>query len=75
MEGEMNWFWMNVPLDAVFFGAWVGIPLWMVLKHPHWGPEPADSVGRKAADPEPVFADRSEQLVGASAAMAGAGRI
>jgi len=37
----MNWLWMNIPLAAVFFTAWAGIPLWMVVKHPDWGPEPA----------------------------------
>jgi hypothetical protein len=39
----MYWFWLNVPLAAACFLAWCGIPLWMVLKHPSWGPEPADS--------------------------------
>lgn len=41
----MNWFWMNVPLAAVFFAAWAGIPLWMVIRHRHWGPEPASPFG------------------------------
>ncbi len=27
----VSWFWMNVPLMLVFFGCWVGIPLWLVL--------------------------------------------
>ncbi len=27
----VNWFWMNIPLMLVFFGCWVGIPLWLVL--------------------------------------------
>jgi hypothetical protein len=27
----VNWFWMNVPLMLVFFGLWVGVPLWLVL--------------------------------------------
>ncbi len=27
----VGWFWMNVPLMLVFFGLWVGIPLWLVL--------------------------------------------
>jgi hypothetical protein len=39
----MSWFWMNMPLAAVFFAAWAGIPLYMVLRHPSWGPQP---VGR-----------------------------
>jgi hypothetical protein len=35
----MNWLWMNVPLMAVFFVAWTGIPLWLSLRHPDTGPE------------------------------------
>jgi hypothetical protein len=41
----MAWLWLNIPLAAVFFGAWSGIPLWMVLRHPSWGPEPGDGHG------------------------------
>ena len=29
----MTWFWLNMPLAAAFFSAWVGIPLWLVFKH------------------------------------------
>jgi hypothetical protein len=41
----MNWFWINIPLAAVFFAAWAGIPLWMVIRHRNWGPEPASPYG------------------------------
>jgi hypothetical protein len=30
----MSWFWLNIPLGAVFFLATAGIPLYMVLKYP-----------------------------------------
>ena len=30
---EMNWFLLNVPPAAAFFGASVGIPLWLTFKH------------------------------------------
>ncbi len=30
----MLWLWLSMPLPVVFFGAWYGIPLWMVLRHP-----------------------------------------
>jgi hypothetical protein len=40
----MSWFWMNMPLALVFFAAWCGIPLYMVLRHPSWGTQPADGV-------------------------------
>jgi hypothetical protein len=26
--------WMNIPLMVLAFGAWVGVPLWLVLRHP-----------------------------------------
>jgi hypothetical protein len=47
----MSWFWMNVPLAAVFFAACCGIPLYMVLTHPTWGPRPADSGEPTAVEP------------------------
>jgi hypothetical protein len=36
----MSWFWLNMPLAAVFFGAWYGIPMWLVFKRPGWGSAP-----------------------------------
>lgn len=65
----MSWIWMNMVLAAVFFTAWCGIPLWMVLRHASWGPEPADTYTSQAARPAPVAAfDGSEELVAATAA-------
>ncbi len=37
----MTWIWMNMPLAALFFGLWVGIPLRMVLRRPDAGPDTA----------------------------------
>jgi hypothetical protein len=34
----VNWFWTNIPLEAIFFGAWVAIPMWLCIKHPDTGP-------------------------------------
>jgi hypothetical protein len=34
----MNWILLNMPLAAAFFAAWVGIPLWLVFKHPDQNP-------------------------------------
>ena len=28
------WLWINVPLMVMFFALWVGIPTWLVLRHP-----------------------------------------
>ena len=39
----MNWFLLNVPLAVTFVGAWVGIPLWMIIKQPDTGPSLADA--------------------------------
>jgi hypothetical protein len=33
----MTWILLNIPLMAAFFGLWVGIPLWMVIKRPDTG--------------------------------------
>jgi hypothetical protein len=72
----MSWFWLNIPLCAAFFAAVVGIPLWMVLRHPNWGPEPADTDRRITAGQKSVQAVRpvhvpdtaeARELVGASA--------
>jgi hypothetical protein len=31
----------NVPLMVLFFALWVGIPAWLVIRHPDTGPQPA----------------------------------
>jgi len=36
----MAWLWLSIPLAAVFFGAWSGVPLQMVLRHPSWARSP-----------------------------------
>jgi hypothetical protein len=25
----MHWFWMNIPLAAMIFAIWTGVPLWL----------------------------------------------
>jgi len=70
----MNWFWLNVPLMAAFFGAWVGIPLWLVFKHPDRGPvaQDATQAGQTVSASGPALteadlglvSDRGEQLLG-----------
>jgi hypothetical protein len=30
----MTWLWVNAPLAVLFIALWVGIPTWLVLKHP-----------------------------------------
>jgi hypothetical protein len=65
----MSWFWMNIPLAVAFFGVWVGVPMWLILKHPDRGPAPvaAPMQARKAALVEPqtaVAPQRASQLAG-----------
>ena len=57
----MSWFWLNMPLAAAFFGAWVGVPLWLVFKHPDRGHErraasgPARGHRAEPAEPQLVL--------------------
>jgi hypothetical protein len=44
----MSWFWLNIPFGVVFFLAIAGIPLWMVIRHPDYGPASAESAGKGA---------------------------
>ena len=37
----MNWLLYNIPLMVLFFALWVGIPAWLVVRHPDSGPQPA----------------------------------
>jgi hypothetical protein len=37
----MTWLWANVPLMVLFVALWVGVPTWLVLKHPDKKPAPA----------------------------------
>ena len=55
-EGEdMSWPWLNIPLMAVFFAAWTGIPIWLSIRHPDTGPvtltasSPADEAATVAS--------------------------
>ena len=36
----MSWFWLNMPLAVAFFAIWVGVPMWLILRHPDRGPAP-----------------------------------
>jgi hypothetical protein len=45
----VSWLWINIPLMVVFGGAVAGIPLWLVLRRPDFGPEPASRPGRVPA--------------------------
>jgi hypothetical protein len=66
----MIWFWLNMPLAAVFFAAWVAIPMWMVFKRPDRGTVPLSPKARtqQAVPAESALESvphRDRQLVGA----------
>jgi hypothetical protein len=65
----MVWFWLNMPLAAAFFAAWVAIPMWLVLKRPDRGtvPPPLQARTQQAVPAELPLESvpyRAEQLVG-----------
>ena len=37
----MTWLLLNVPLMVLFVALWVGVPMWLVLKHPDTMPTAA----------------------------------
>lgn len=45
------WFWINIPLCVVIFSAVVGIPLWMVFRHPDTEEDAAQVSARVRAMP------------------------
>ena len=51
----MIWLLLNVLMAAPFFSVWVGVPLWLVFKHPDRGYEPRVASG-------PVRSHRAEPV-------------
>lgn len=58
--------WMNLPLAVLFFALWVGIPLWMIRRHPDRHPRETRTVPAylRQRPPDWDSAERRE-LVGA----------
>jgi len=36
--------WINIPLMALFFALWVGVPMWMIFKRPDRDPQATRTV-------------------------------
>ena len=51
----MSWFWLNIPLAALFFLAATAIPLWLVIRHPD--AQAAPGSGRPATDAATAMTD------------------
>ena len=61
----MTWFWLNMPLAAVFFAAWVAVPLWLVFKHRGDAAKPVTAQAPAGPAELPVVApQRARELVG-----------
>ena len=39
----MGWIWLNMPLALVFVAFTVGLPLWVIIKHPEGGTSEASA--------------------------------
>jgi hypothetical protein len=62
-EAEVpTWFWLNIPIGTVLFVAMVGIPLWLVIKHPDTGQEMDEAAARRRAA-IPLRADSMAEAV------------
>jgi hypothetical protein len=72
----MHWFWMNIPLGALIFAVWTGVPLWLVLRHPDTGPQrrvpktppaaqPGAPISSQPADAPRQAGRRRQELAGA----------
>ncbi len=55
----MTWLLINLLVAAPFFAIWVGVPLWLVLKHPDQDDHPQAAGG-------PAHSHRVEPLTGNS---------
>jgi hypothetical protein len=44
-DRKMNWLLLNLLLAVPFFAIWVGVPLWLVLKHPDQDHQPQAASG------------------------------
>jgi hypothetical protein len=70
----VSWLWLNIPLMVLFAAAVVGIPLWLVLRRPDFGPETASRPGEVPARVGARYAAasaRSAELAPPAAARAG----
>jgi len=61
----MTWILVNIPLMVAFVALWVGIPVWLVLKHPDAKPTlaAAPAVRNIVRRPEPSYQDAGYRRV------------
>jgi hypothetical protein len=59
--------WINIPLMVLAFGLIVGVPLWMVLRHPDQHPKENRSVPAYLVPRQPVARTRQRSRANAPA--------
>ena len=59
MTGEF--LWINIPFMVLFFGLWVGIPMWMIFKRPDRAPRESRAVPQAQRAYEHAYAARRRQ--------------
>jgi hypothetical protein len=58
-ELAMTWLMINIPLMVLFFGLWVGVPVWLVLKRSDTRPKVATTaISFLPAAPDEDLGDR-----------------
>jgi hypothetical protein len=60
----MTWLSLNLLLAAPFVVIWVGVPMWLVLKHPDQGARPpatSSDQSETATSPAPKPPDRARR--------------
>ena len=64
----MNWILLNIPLGALMVAFTVGLPLWVMLKHPD-GDDTADVLGAAPVTREQRAPAVQRQVAGTPAAV------
>jgi hypothetical protein len=59
--------WINIPLMVLAFGLMVGIPLWMVLRHPDQHPKENRSVPAYLVPSQPMARTKQRSRANAPA--------
>ena len=70
--------WINIPLMALFFALWVGVPMWMIFKRPDRDPREARTMPAYLRKPAPTAMTAQRRVLIAEDAerreLVGAGR-
>jgi hypothetical protein len=74
---SVEFLWINIPLMAVFFALWVGVPMWMIFKRPDRAPRETRTVPAYLRTPAPTAVPTQRQAFTSQDAereLVGAGR-